>query len=879
MASAAKPDRTNHHGPASFWAVDLHVHTPASRDVQVQRYGASTPEEVVQAAIDAGLHAIAITDHNTADWCDRVALAAAGRGLVVLPGMEISTNQGHVLGIWEEGTPSSQLADVLIDLGVRRIDHGDLNVCTAGGILHAARIISSHGGIAIAAHVDREKGLLKIPVSAHRSETLLDLALAAVEIVDLDTQGKIQRSLKKGRDLACVRGSDVTLPGQSSHILAGIGNRRTWIKASRPDLQGLRHAFEDPSLRVRLEQPSDSPQMFIHTVTVTGGFLHGQTFEFSSDLNCLVGGTGAGKSLAIELIRFALNQQADVSAFAQVRRDVDSRLKYALGDNATVELSIRRGAATYTVRRVYSGNSSPAAEVVGADGASDLEDGLIPIRAFSQGEVIEYARAPVGRMALVDDALDLVELTSAETTLIGELADNAAEVIRLRSANKAIEEGLKVLPEITSKLDELATFFDTDMIKAQQKWAREKTRFSNLGNTNDLKTTPVKTVVGSFSHPVDNESNKDLYTRASSAYEALRSQAATANGLFETAYDVARDELAAISVEWKNRSAQFDRQFLADLQKIDTDGKGLPALRKRLGELQATKAKLDDDVERQLTQVVPTLTRLLDVRDRLLGELVIIRRKRSALRERRIKDLNKLTANVVRMKLEKEVDDEAYKNRLTELAKGSHLRTDFLHTLCGASSPLRMVGSYLESDPAGVSKATGVDIKHVEKLFDWISDHNLETAFLALQAIDLPDALSIEFRKDRSREYVPIERLAHGQKCTAILILAMADGGQPLIIDQPEDALHAPWIEEHLVDKLRELRGGRQYIFATRSPGLVVSADAEMIITLNSDATHGHIEASGSLERHDLNALTLYHLEGGPAPFKRRTTKLAGSVN
>jgi hypothetical protein len=132
---------------------------------------------------------------------------------------------------------------------------------------------------------------------------------------------------------------------------------------------------------------------------------------------------------------------------------------------------------------------------------------------------------------------------------------------------------------------------------------------------------------------------------------------------------------------------------------------------------------------------------------------------------------------------------------------------------------------------------------------------------------------------------VPIERLAHGQKCTAILIIALADGTDPLIIDQPEDGLHAPWIEEYLVAKLRDLCGGRQYNFATRSPGLVVSADAdadadaEMIITLTSDAKNGVVEATGSLERHDLNALTLSHLEGGPVPFKRRTIKLGSSMN
>ena len=69
------------------------------------------------------------------------------------------------------------------------------------------------------------------------------------------------------------------------------------------------------------------------------------------------------------------------------------------------------------------------------------------------------------------------------------------------------------------------------------------------------------------------------------------------------------------------------------------------------------------------------------------------------------------------------------------------------------------------------------------------------------------------------------------------------------------------------MDRLRSLRGTRQYIFATRSPGIVVSGDAEQIVTMKATAGHGMIEAAGSLERHDLNRLALDHLEGGPIPF------------
>lgn len=69
---------------------DLHVHTNASRD------GESPVSEVIAAAKAAGLDAIAITDHDT---CDGVleALKLQESELLIIPGVEVSTKQGHLL--------------------------------------------------------------------------------------------------------------------------------------------------------------------------------------------------------------------------------------------------------------------------------------------------------------------------------------------------------------------------------------------------------------------------------------------------------------------------------------------------------------------------------------------------------------------------------------------------------------------------------------------------------------------------------------------------------------------------------------------------------------------------------------------------------------
>lgn len=67
--------------------IDLHAHTSVSD-------GTETPTQLVRAAVEAGIGTIALTDHDsTAGW-EEARGAAAGAGIVVIPGMELSTNWG-----------------------------------------------------------------------------------------------------------------------------------------------------------------------------------------------------------------------------------------------------------------------------------------------------------------------------------------------------------------------------------------------------------------------------------------------------------------------------------------------------------------------------------------------------------------------------------------------------------------------------------------------------------------------------------------------------------------------------------------------------------------------------------------------------------------
>ncbi|TET77232.1 MAG: hypothetical protein E3J43_06105 [Candidatus Heimdallarchaeota archaeon] len=123
-------------------------------------------------------------------WCDDIRTAAKSTSLIVFPGVEISTHQGHVLGIFDVNTPQNIIEDLLIKLGIDRGKFGSLEVATDKGIVEMCTVIEGNDGVAIAAHVDSERGFMKlIRVGDERRRAYAASNLRALEIVDL-SQGE-----------------------------------------------------------------------------------------------------------------------------------------------------------------------------------------------------------------------------------------------------------------------------------------------------------------------------------------------------------------------------------------------------------------------------------------------------------------------------------------------------------------------------------------------------------------------------------------------------------------------------------------------------------------------------------------------------------------
>ena len=181
---------------------DLHVHSCASPD------GRSTLEELISAAKARGLAAITVSDH---DLCTPLPDHA---GLLLIPGTEITSANGHILGLFLE----------------KPIDFAVLGPFPAPDA--AIRAIHAAGGLAVLAHPFAPPKLTQEEVCA--------LCFDAIETANA------RAMLKKGaNDKARVLALNAKLPGtggSDAHCAKELGGCVTEFSCE-PSLPAIKQAI------------------------------------------------------------------------------------------------------------------------------------------------------------------------------------------------------------------------------------------------------------------------------------------------------------------------------------------------------------------------------------------------------------------------------------------------------------------------------------------------------------------------------------------------------------------------------------------------------------------------------------------------------------
>jgi predicted metal-dependent phosphoesterase TrpH len=239
--------------PLRSYRADLHIHTALSPCASDRM----TPPAIVAAATKAGLDMIAISDHNTAGNIAAVqeAAKAAGEGLTVLPGMEItSAEEAHVLGLFPDLAAAEGAAAELRALlppadsdyytffgGQPLLAATGCPVGTEPTALSAAApldltetvdLIHSLGGLAIAAHVDRRSFSVLSQLGFFPAQAGFD----GVEVSRRVAAGSPRLEEYSALGLPMIGSSD-------SHFLEEIGTAATELRLAEPRFAELTLAF------------------------------------------------------------------------------------------------------------------------------------------------------------------------------------------------------------------------------------------------------------------------------------------------------------------------------------------------------------------------------------------------------------------------------------------------------------------------------------------------------------------------------------------------------------------------------------------------------------------------------------------------------------
>jgi DNA repair ATPase RecN len=846
---------------------------------------AQAAERYVEAALAAGLEAIAITEHNSVAFLDALQTAATDK-LIVFPGIEVSAADGyHLLCLFDPGTTSDDVQALLHKLGFERGKErwDDNAVRTAEKPWDLSKIVEEvdkRGGICIGPHVRREKGLLdKALANDIRVNNWRCTGLLAVEDDRVDlTPGKFEDdclrnhldNYKRERPFARVWGSD-------AKSYDAIGTSQTLIKMVEPSVEGLRQAFLDPGSRIRHPDRQDlANRDRITRVTWDGGFLNETDLGLAQQLTCLIGGKGTGKSTVVESLRFALGAEHSAgSEKANFEKLIESTLPP--GTKVTVEV-IRRDGSHYVITRT----PSYPPEVRDAEGTiiSLPPADLLDIDIYSQGQILETARRPMAHLALLDSFIevDLAQLARSEADLLGSLKDNrdrlvrAIEAVEKQAENSAaarrLEEARKVFDKKgVGERTELRRELEREERLAQE--AKERLKQLRRDTANDTAfDDPPKLLTEDLPH-------KALWEELGQQWEHLRKVA--------TAFrDDAVKRLDAMQATLEQQSAPDSAWSVSLREKRDDVARVYRELQEEFPDLDLSLfERIDRDLEalRQQASNPRDLEEerkgLGKERQRLLSELQEVRRRRFRLRDDLATRLTEVLAGAVRIGVAFQAGREDLVEALASFKTGVR------------GEVLRAIAEHPDCTPQALGAALLAGTEDVEKQFEVTSAQatalvdRIQTGDkLRLQELALPDTVEIEFNLAEQRDtprYRDLARLSVGQKATSILLILLAQEGRPLVIDQPEDDLDNRFIFKDVVERLRSVKDQRQLILATHNANIPVLGDAELIVVLDAEEVGGkpvgRMQDCGSIDSPSIKRAVTQILEGGREAFRRRQAK------
>ncbi len=396
---------------AKFVKVDLHVHTPSSKDAQAKnKYGfkfdtkkrdlstekaVTLAESIVKRCKELKIRLIAVTDHNSPSnvhplalgdtWYELLRNAASKMNenvVCVLPGVEISTDDVHILVIVDpiEGPqkkneePQVQPAAYIVHkinfllqkCGFTLSEYGDYKATGTSSLFDVLEHIEDLGMrcIAIPAHIDGgNKAMLKVynkPTNVYR-KLLNHPYLNAVEVTKHTTPtnkniGTGKKAVKAkdyfAKQREPHRSPIAWIQNSDGHSIKknGLGKRFTYIRMGEPSFTSIKNALEDPDTRVRMmdESIGKSNKTMIRGIAFCKGSEKWSYIPFNPNLNCIVGKKATHKSTIVDLILYGVDR------FHEEEKDLEKKL---IDKGYSVEVFVEKDGEVFCCSRSKNGSS------------------------------------------------------------------------------------------------------------------------------------------------------------------------------------------------------------------------------------------------------------------------------------------------------------------------------------------------------------------------------------------------------------------------------------------------------------------------------------------------------------------------------------------
>lgn len=800
-----------------------------------------------------------VTNHNYFDLGEFKNLRKLARkeGILLLPGVELGIRSGsggiHTLIVFdpEDWLPSKEGADHINRFLSSQFNaQPDEGTRTQEDLCGVLKKLESYGFdyFVVFAHCETDNGFFSeldggmIPeLIKNCGKTWSHRVLGFQKIKNRDGILKIWPN-----DCpfpASVEGSD---PHNFSEVARQ--NDPCFLKIGELSFDAIKFALHDHQQRVRTgERPSEPNPPFLSQIGFVGGRLDGQVYPLNSQLTCLIGSRGSGKSSVIETLRYALGIEPGSD---------DARYK-----NGLVEAVLANGGEIHVSGTGVDGSAfvikrslgyTPRVFLEGKETRLQPSDVIPNLLYFGQKDLgnrhdgfeREFFEQLVGRRTAAD--FEKEEQLEAKVRKAVDYWQGIREALDKERGYREEADNLRDKLEIYKKhgiekqLEQL-TRFDNDKRNLAELIDRFRELLDELGEVPDewkeltadwpeVKSKPLESLAPRL---------RELKSRTSEANDGFE---ATISEYQEILSELEQRMEALLEIEKEQQDQFIDLQRKAKAP----EGLDLQTFRKQKSRFEALEKLLKASKNSKSAR-----KEALDSTLEAASQLHDLRRARHRQEE---KALNKKGADLpsaLKLELLYEADREAFRDFLAGLVSGLGVRR----------KTLEMMAKEYANGLILIQKRDEL----FEKLDGTADLQKIRTAI----AENLADLLNFQVPSVRGIFYEgkSIDALSLGQRATALLQLLMSVEGHPLfIIDQPEDDLDNETIFRNVVEPLLDKKKKAQFIVATHNPNIPVLGDAELVHACRP----GEPPQGGSLDSSVTRDAIVSIMEGGRQAFDKR---------